>query len=113
MVPHRERVLDWASDFDILDPGYVADPYSIWDELRSRCPIAHTFRRASTWMLTRYEDVVRVADLIDELGGRRHALALADRHLDAAIAALGRVPLAPEPVAELVVLAHYVTERDR
>jgi len=75
-------------------------------------PSADTLADLLTGDLTP-EDVVRVADLIDELGGRRHALALADRHLDEAIAALGRVPLAPEPVAELVVLAHYVTERDR
>jgi len=61
MVRYREPVLDWASDFDILDPGYVADPYPIWDELRRRCPIAHTSRRASTWMPTRYDDVVRIA----------------------------------------------------
>ncbi len=59
------------------------------------------------------DDVARVAALIDDLGGRDHALALADHHLDAAIAALGSVPLAATAVAELSTLAHYVTERDR
>ena len=61
MARHTEPVLDWASDFDILDPGYVSDPFPIWEELRRRCPVAHTSRRASTWMPTRYEDVVRIA----------------------------------------------------
>jgi len=57
--------------------------------------------------------VARVAEIVEELGGRRHALALADHHLDAAITALASAPLASGPVAELVALAHYVTERDR
>lgn len=55
----------WASDFDVLDPKYVADPFRIWDELRSTCPIAHTLRRGSTWLPTRYEDVTAIAHDID------------------------------------------------
>jgi len=52
---------DWATDFDVLDPGYVADPFSVWDELRRSCPVAHTGRRGSTWMPTRYDDVTTMA----------------------------------------------------
>ena len=29
---------DWATDYDIFDPGYVADPYPIWDDLRDDVP---------------------------------------------------------------------------
>jgi cytochrome P450 len=54
-------VSDWASDFDVLDPHYVADPFGIWDDLRATCPIAHTGRRGSTWLPTRYEDVTAMA----------------------------------------------------
>jgi len=54
-------VTDWAVDFDVLDAQYVADPFGIWDELRKRCPIAHTDRRGSTWLPTRYEDVTTIA----------------------------------------------------
>jgi cytochrome P450 len=54
-------VTAWASDFDVLDPGYIADPYSVWDQLRSSCPVAHTDRRGSTWLPTRYDDVVALA----------------------------------------------------
>jgi cytochrome P450 len=54
-------VTDWASDFDVMDPRYIADPFSIWDELRSTCPIAHTDRRGSNWLPTRYEDVTAIA----------------------------------------------------
>jgi cytochrome P450 len=54
-------VADWASDFDILNAEYLANPFTIWDELRSRCPIAHTDRRGSSWLPTRYDDVTAIA----------------------------------------------------
>jgi cytochrome P450 len=54
-------VIQWDTDFDVLDPGYVSDPFGIWDTLRSTCPIAHTDRRGSTWLPTRYQDVVDLA----------------------------------------------------
>ena len=40
----RPRVTDWATDFDILDPAWMRDPYVIFDDLRERCPVAHTER---------------------------------------------------------------------
>jgi cytochrome P450 len=54
-------VSSWASDFDVLAPEYVADPFTIWDQLRSACPVAHTDRRGSTWLPTRYADVTAMA----------------------------------------------------
>jgi len=55
----------WESDFDVLDPRYIADPFGIWAELRMRCPIAHTDRRGSTWLPTRYKDVTAIAHDIE------------------------------------------------
>jgi cytochrome P450 len=44
-MSERKPVTDWANDFDIFDPIYVADPYPIFAGLRaSGCPIAHTDR---------------------------------------------------------------------
>ena len=40
-------VEDWATDFSHLEPEWAADPYSIQDDLRGRCPIAHTRREPS------------------------------------------------------------------
>ena len=54
-------VRDWSQDFDVLDPGYIENPFRIWDDLRESCPIAHTERRGGAWMLTRYADVVAAA----------------------------------------------------
>ena len=50
-------VSDWATDFSHLEPEWSADPYPIQDELRQRCPIAHTERFGGGWLPTRYEDV--------------------------------------------------------
>ena len=60
-MPRTAPVSDWSSDFDVLDAGYVTNPFGIWDELRTSCPIAHTNRRGSTWLPTRYEDVTAMA----------------------------------------------------
>jgi cytochrome P450 len=52
---------DWATDFSHLEPEWAADPYPIQDDLRGRCPIAHTERFGGGWLPTRYEDVAAVA----------------------------------------------------
>ncbi|MFL6094915.1 MAG: cytochrome P450 [Blastococcus sp.] len=54
-------VADWASDFSHVEPEYAAGAIEIWDDLRQRCPIAHTERFGGAWLPTRYEDVAAVA----------------------------------------------------
>src|SRR3984885_3202434 len=54
-------VSDWATDFSHLEPEWSADPYPIQDDLRQRCPIAHTDRFGGAWLPTRYEDVAAIA----------------------------------------------------
>ena len=54
-------VSDWSSDFSHLEPEWAADPYPIQDELRQRCPIAHTDRFGGGWLPVRYEDVAAIA----------------------------------------------------
>ena len=54
-------VADWATDFSHLEPEWSADPYPIQDELRQRCPIAHTERFGGGWLPTRYDDVAAIA----------------------------------------------------
>jgi cytochrome P450 len=61
MTTETPPVQDWATDYDIFDPGYIADPYGIWDELRQACPIAHTERWGGSWLPTRYADVTEIA----------------------------------------------------
>ncbi len=54
-------VTDWATDFSHLEPEWSADPYPIQDDLRQRCPIAHTKRFGGAWLPTRYADVAAIA----------------------------------------------------
>jgi cytochrome P450 len=54
-------VADWATDFSHIEPEWAADPYPIQDDLRQRCPIAHTGRFGGAWLPTRYEDVAAIA----------------------------------------------------
>lgn len=55
-------VQDWATDWDHHDPRWVNDPFPIWDDLRSQCPVAHTDRyNEGVWLPTRFADVSAVA----------------------------------------------------
>jgi len=54
-------VSDWATDFSHLEPEWATDPYPIQDELRERCPIAHTDRFGGGWLPVRYQDVAAIA----------------------------------------------------
>ncbi len=58
----RPPVVDWSTDYDIFDPDFMTDPYPMMSEIREGlCPIAHTDRIGGSWMPTRYEDVVAMA----------------------------------------------------
>ena len=69
-TPETCPVHDWATDYDIFDPGYVRDPAPVWDELRERCPIAHTERWGGSWMPTRYEDLQQLVKMVPALSSR-------------------------------------------
>lgn len=64
-LDQRPPVEDWATDYDIFDATYVNDPYGVWDELRGRCPIAHTERWGGSWLPTTYAAVTEMARDID------------------------------------------------
>lgn len=64
-APDIPPVRDWATDYDVFAPEYLADPFTIWADLRDRCPIAHTTRWGGSWLPTRYDDVYAIAHDID------------------------------------------------
>jgi cytochrome P450 len=68
--PEKTAVNDWATDYDIFDPLYVRDPYPIWDELREKCPVAHTERWGGSWMPTKYADLFAIAQDIEHFSSR-------------------------------------------
>jgi cytochrome P450 len=63
-------VADWATDFDHTSDEWAADPFPIWDDLRERCPIAHTDRFGGAWLPTRHEDVAAIAHDTERFSSR-------------------------------------------
>jgi len=61
---------EWATAYDIFDPAYVADPFPIWDDLRARCPIAHSDEHGGSWLPTRYDDVAAIAHDVEHFSSR-------------------------------------------
>ncbi len=61
---------DWATDFDVMDEGYIKDPAPIWEELRDKCPIAHSTRWGGAWLPTKYDDVREMARAAPTLSNR-------------------------------------------
>jgi cytochrome P450 len=70
-MSQRPPVKDWATDFDHLDAAWVNDPFPIWDDMRKRCPIAHTERFMGVYFPSRYEDVRAVAYDSEHFSSRR------------------------------------------
>jgi cytochrome P450 len=67
----RPPVSDWGTDWDHLDARWQEDPYPIWEELRAKCPVAHTDRYLGVYLPTRYEDVKAVAYDTEHFSSRR------------------------------------------
>jgi geranylgeranyl diphosphate synthase, type I len=59
------------------------------------------------------EDVERAGTVLTLCGAQEDTLALANTHLEEALAAIDRVLLVPRPKNDLVALARFVTDRDR
>ncbi len=55
-------VEDFATDFDHTDEAWVADPYPIMDDLRERCPVAHSDRYGGLWAPMTYDAVSAIAN---------------------------------------------------
>ena len=60
-----EPIADPTTDYDIFAPDFVADPYPVFDAIRSRCPVAHTERHQGSWMPTTYEALHDIAHDVD------------------------------------------------
>lgn len=67
----RPPVTDWTTDWDHLDAGWRDNPYPIWDELRAKCPIAHTDRYLGAYLPTSYAAVKAIAYDTTHFSSRR------------------------------------------
>jgi len=49
-----------------LSPEWTEDPYTIWDNLRQQCPIAHTREFGGAWLPVTYDAIVQTAKNTDD-----------------------------------------------
>ena len=63
-------MIDWSTEYDVFHPDYIADPFTIWDELREKCPVAHTDVLGGSWLPTTYEDVTKIARDIEHFSSK-------------------------------------------
>ena len=53
---------DWIADhFDLHAPELGRDLHATLARARSQCPVTHSDQHGGYWVVTRYEDVLRVA----------------------------------------------------
>jgi cytochrome P450 len=64
-------VTDWFNDFDHTDPQWTENPFPIWEELRSKCPIVHTDRFLGVYLPTTYEAVKQISYDTESFSSRR------------------------------------------
>jgi cytochrome P450 len=83
-------VSDWATDFSHLEPEWAAGAPEVWDDLRQRCPVAHTDRFGGAWLPTRYEDVAAIAYDTERFSSRAIIVSNFRPPLD--LAPVGEVP---------------------
>jgi cytochrome P450 len=53
---------DWATEFDHTSDAYAAVAPEVWDELRDRCPVAHSDAHGGVWLPVRHADVTAIAN---------------------------------------------------
>jgi hypothetical protein len=97
MARQTAPVSDWSQDFDVLDAGYIEDPFTVWDELRQTCPIAHSDRRGSNWLPTRYDDVTAMAHDIKHFSSLEVGVIRGEEVEEEPLLAYGLPPISVDP----------------
>ncbi len=83
-------VSDWTTDWSHLEEEWAQDMYRILDDLRGRCPIAHTDRFGGGWLPTKWEDVAEIAYDTEHFSSR--AIVVGNVRPPKEIAPIGGVP---------------------
>jgi cytochrome P450 len=85
-------VEDFATDWDHTDARWVQDPYPIWEDLRSRCPVAHTERYGGAWFPATHAGVSAVANDTENFTSRTVVIGNGRPEQDALPAPIGVAP---------------------
>jgi cytochrome P450 len=88
----KPAVESFETDWDHTDPTWVHDPYPIWEELRAKCPVAHTDRYGGAWFPVTHELVSEVANDTEHFTSRTVVIGNGRPGDDAPPAPIGVVP---------------------
>ena len=70
-MSNHAPVTDWVFDFDHTDPRWTENPFPIWDELRAKCPVAHTERFLGCYLPTTFAAVKQISYDTEHFSSRR------------------------------------------
>jgi cytochrome P450 len=90
-------VVDWATDFDHTDPVWVDNPFPIWDDLRKRCPVAHSERFTGVYLPTRHEDIAAIAYDTENFSSRSVVVSNVPNEFRAQAPVGGAPPITSDP----------------
>ncbi len=99
----KQPVSDWAEDYDIFDEGYVKDPFPIWQDLRERCPIAHTERWGGSWMPTKYADLRAFVGMVPALSSKEPLVVAPVELPESADSAIAAPPITSDPPEQIPI----------
>jgi hypothetical protein len=88
----KPPVTDFAVDWDHTDPQWVNDPYPIWEDLRGRCPVAHTDRYGGAWFPATHAGVSAIAKDTENFTSRAVVIGNGRPDEDALPAPIGVAP---------------------
>ena len=99
MTDTQKPVTDITTDYDIFAPDFIKNPYPGYTEIReSQCPIAHTERYEGSWLPTRYDDVVAIAQEYETFTSRQIlVMPPAAGRSEGPYAAVGAPPITSDP----------------
>ncbi|MGD9703565.1 MAG: cytochrome P450 [Acidimicrobiia bacterium] len=98
-MTETQPVDEWATDYDIFDSEFVRDPYPTLAALReSACPVAHTNRWGGSWLPTRYDDIVAIAQEHETFTSRQILVtAPPPQQYEGAYAGIAAPPISSDP----------------
>lgn len=60
-MTHVETKPDWATEFDHTSEIYAQNAPEVWEDLRQRCPVAHSPAHGGVWLPVAHHDVSAIA----------------------------------------------------
>ncbi len=96
-MSERPPVIDWTTDFDMFQTEFATNPYPIFDEMRSKCPVSHTDRSGGYFIVTGYEELKEVAHDPSTFSSRQIVISDNPTGYGPGMAGAGAPPITSDP----------------